>query len=181
MSWAERVTGKYRACFDCPEIAEGVSLHQARVFLAGYSAVYSLADADVSAVLVVRHLAVPMVMGDDLWSDGAFAEDGELKDPKTGESARRNPFVRVEAGSQYGLTWPDGALDTLIARGVTVLACDLALRNFAGQVARRRQIPRPDALAMIYASLVPGVIKMPSGVFAMMHAQSLGCGVVSSG
>jgi hypothetical protein len=181
MSWAAKVTGKHRMCFDAPEIAEAVCLHQARVFLSGYAAVYGLTDADLSAVIVIRHHAVPMVMGDDLWADGAFAAEASLKDPATGEPALRNPFVRIAAGSQHALTWPDGALDTLISRGVTDLACDLALRNFAGQVATRRKIPRQDALEMIYASLVPGVIRMPSGVFATSHAQSLGCGVLHAG
>ncbi len=181
MSWAAKVNGKYRMCFDAPSIADGVCLHQARVFLSGYAGVFGLTDADLSAVIVIRHQAVPMVMGDDLWADGAFAEKDGLKDPMTGEPTLRNPFVKVEAGSRHALTWPDGALDTLIARGVVVLACDLALRNFAGQVATRRKIPRTDALAAIYASLVPGVIKMPSGIFATSHAQSLGCGFINAG
>jgi hypothetical protein len=78
------------------------------------------------------------------------------------------------------LTWPDGALDTLINRGVIVLACDLALRNFSGQIAARKSIPRPDALQMVYGSIIPGVTRMPTGVFATSHAQSVGCGLLSA-
>lgn len=180
MSWTERVTGRYRMCFDAHEISDGVGLHQARSFLQGYKDVYGLGDADVSAVLVIRHGAVPMVMNDSLWEDGFLAETTKLKDPETNEPAKRNPFVNVPAGARYALTWADGALDTLIARGVIVLACDLALRNFSGQIARHRNIPRQDATALVNANLIPGIYKMPTGVFATCHAQQLGCGVLNA-
>lgn len=181
MSWTSRVTGRYKMCFDSPEIAGGVCLHQARSFLAGYSTVYGLRDADLSAVLVIRHAAVPMVMTDKLWEDGWLATQTELKDVETGEPTKRNPFLNVPAGARHALTWPDGALDNLIARGVVVLACDLALNNFVGQIANHRQIPRSDARELVMANLVPGIYRMPTGVFATSHAQQLGCGMLNAG
>jgi len=181
MSWTERVTGKYRMVFDAPEISGGVCLHQARSFLAGSAATVGATDKDCSAVLVIRHAAVPMVLGDELWSDGAWGEKDELKDPSTGEPTKRNPFINIAPGSQHALTWPDGALDTLISRGVIVLACDLALNNAAGQISNRRKIPRQDARALVAEHLIKGVIRMPSGVFATCHAQQLGCGMMYAG
>lgn len=180
MTWTERVTGTHRMCFDAHDISEGVCLHQARSFLAGYNTVYGTTDADVTAVLVIRHAAVPMLMNDTLWEDGFFADITELKDPESGEPTRRNPFINVPTGARHALTWPDGALDTLIARGVIVLGCDLALRNFSGRIAAHRNIPRSDALALVYANLIPGIYRMPTGVFATCHAQSLGCGVLNA-
>jgi hypothetical protein len=178
MSWVDRVTGKYRMCFDAPEISEGTVLHQARAFLAGYNTVYGTTDAELSAVLVIRHRAVPMVLGDALWADGAFAEGDKLKDPETGEPAKRNPFVNVPAGARFALTWPDGTLDNLIARGVIVLACDMALNGLTGMMAGRKKIPREDAAALVAQHLLPGVIRMPTGVFATCRAQAAGCGVM---
>lgn len=180
MSWTERVTGKHRMCFDAHAISDGVCLHQARSFLSGYSTVYGLADSDVTAVLVIRHAAVPMVMNDSLWADGFLAEGTTLKDPVSGEPTRRNPFVNVPTDSSFALTWPDGALDTLISRGVIVLACDLALRNFTGRIANHRKIPRSDAATLVDANLIPGIYRMPTGVFATCHAQQLGCGVLNA-
>jgi len=180
MSWATRVTGRHKMCFDAHEISEGVCLHQARSFIQGYKDVYGMADTDVSAVLVIRHAAVPMVMNDSLWADGFFGEENKLKDPESGEVAKRNPFINVPAGARHALTWPDGALDTLIARGVIVLACNLALTNYAGMIARRRNIPRQDGLALMNDNLIPGIYKMPTGVFATCHAQQLGCGVLNA-
>lgn len=180
MSWTERVTGRHKMVFDAHAISDGVCLHQARSFLAGYNTVYGLTDKDVSAVLVIRHGAVPMVMNDSLWEDGFLAGVTSLKDPSTNEPAKRNPFVNIPAGARYALTWPDGALDTLISRGVIVLACDLALNNFSGRIAAHRNIPRADARALVLANLIPGIYRMPTGVFATCHAQQLGCGVLNA-
>jgi hypothetical protein len=181
MSWATRVTGQHRMVFDTPEIAGGVCLHQARSFLQGYADTMGLKDADLTAVIVVRHAAVPMVLDDELWADGAFGEKESLKDPVSGEVAKRNPFIRVPADARHWGGWPDGSLDKLMDRGVIVMACELALRNFTGQIANRMKIPRPDAAALVTKNLLPGVYRMPSGIFATSHAQSLGCGVLHAG
>jgi hypothetical protein len=180
MSWTARVTGTHRMCFDAHAISDGVCLHQARSFLQGYKDIYNLADSEVTAVLVIRHAAVPMVFGDALWADGRLNDGDKLLDPATGEPARRNPFINIAPNSGHALTWADGALDTLIARGVIVLACDLATRNFAGRIAAWRQIPRQDALDLVYANMIPGIYRMPTGIFATSHAQSLGCGVLNA-
>ncbi|MFM8602516.1 MAG: hypothetical protein ACKOC2_00250, partial [Gemmatimonadota bacterium] len=90
-------------------------------------------------------------------------------------------FINIPAGATHALTWPDGALDTLMKRGVIVLACSLALDNFASQIASRRKIPRQDAKAMVKESLLPGVIRMPSGIFATCRAQAAGCGFMYAG
>ena len=181
MSWGQRVTGKYRMAFDAPEIKDGVQLHQVRSFFHGYATTMGLKDSDLSAVLIIRHAAVPMVLGHELWADGAFAEKEKLRDPVTGEPAKRNPFIEIPQGAQYTNAWPDGALDTLMSRGTIVLACDLALMNVAGQIARRRNIPRQDAAKLIDQHILKGVYRMPSGIFATCHAQGLGCGMMYAG
>lgn len=178
MSWTQRVTGRHRMAFDAPEVSDGVCLHQARVYLSGYADAYGLTDADLTAVLVIRHAAVPMVLGHELWSDGTLGERTKMKDPESGEVAKRNPFIDVPAGARHAVTWPDGSLDKLMQRGVIVLACDLALRNIAGVLANARKVPRQDALDLVAQHLLPGVYRMPSGVFATCHAQQLGCGVM---
>jgi hypothetical protein len=180
MSWTERVTGRYRMAFDAHQVSEGICLHQVRVFLSGYAAAYNLTDRAVSAVLVIRHAAIPMVLRDPLWEDADWGEKEKLKDPATGAVAKRNPFINIPQPAPHAVTWPDGALDTLMQRGVIVLACDLALRNAAGQLATRRKIPRQDAQQLVTDNLIPGVYRMPSGIFATSHAQQLGCGVLNA-
>lgn len=176
MSWVNKVTGTYRMAFDAPEISGGVCLHQVRSYLAGYATVHGTTDADCSAVLIIRHKAVPMIMGDATWADGWLAERTGMKDPVTGQPAKKNPFVNIPAGAQHTSAWPDGALDTLIKRGVIVLGCDLALNNFAGQISQAKSIPRQDAKKLVFDNLLPGVTVMPSGIFATCRAQAAGCG-----
>jgi hypothetical protein len=185
MSWVERVTGAHRQVFDAPEIADGTVLHQARTWMAGYAEVYGTRDAETSAVLVIRHAAIPMVLNDRLWERAqvaralAEAEEGRvvLKDPTTGELPRRNPFLNANAkpGDPHSLLWPDGGLDTLLARGAIVLACNLALRRAVALVQRADGVPADEARRTVLANLVPGVVVMPSGIFAVARAEEAGC------
>jgi hypothetical protein len=172
--------------FDAPEIADGTALHQARSWMAGYAEVYAARDADMSAVIVVRHAAIPMVLDDTLWSRYEVAkqlanpDEGEpvvLKDPASGELPRRNPFLSANAkpGDRYGVIWPDGGLDALIGRGAIVLACNLALRRAVSIVAKADRVSPDAARATVLAHLVPGVVVMPNGIFAVTRAQEAGC------
>lgn len=185
MSWVERVTGAHRQVFDAPEIAEGTILHQARVWMSGYAEVYGAKDADMSAVLVIRHAAIPMVLNDELWrrlnvaQELASAETNKvvLKDPATGELPTRNPFLNanVKSGDRHAMLWPDGGLDTLVRRGAIVLACGLALNRAYAMARKAEGLNAADARALVRANLLPGTYVMPSGIFAVTRAQEAGC------
>ena len=176
MSWVDRVTGPYRTVFDAPAISDGICLHQTRTYLAGFQAVYGITVPEVTAVLVIRHAAIPMVLGDAMWADGELGEEHDLRDPVSGKNPTTNPFLNIPEGANYGATKPDGSISKLIERGVIVLACDLALKNVAHFFADTRDISVDDARALVFANIVPGVIVMPSGIFATTRAQAAGCG-----
>ena len=185
MSWVERVRGPHRQVFDAPELAEGTVLHQARSWMAGFAEVYGAKDADMSAVIVIRHAAIPMVLNDALWERLevakalAEAEDGKvvLKDSATGALPRRNPFLNANVGpnDRWSMLWPDGGLDTLMRRGAIVLACNLALRRATALVQRTDKVAADEARRTVLANLLPGVVVMPSGIFAVTRAQEAGC------
>jgi hypothetical protein len=177
LSWTERLTGDHRQVFDAPEIADGTVLHQARMFYVNYGEVYKLTDADLRAVLVIRHQAIPMILGDAAWQRYDFIgkKITKLKDPTTGEWTRRNPFLNAKPGDKYALMWPDGGLDALIGRGAIVLGCNLAFTGFAHQIATRTK-QQPDAVREeLKASLVHGVTLVPSGIFGVIRAEEGGC------
>lgn len=177
MSWVERVTGKHRQVFDAPEIESGTILHQARTIIRGFADVYGTKDDEFSAVLVIRHAAIPMVANDLLWDELELGKRTKLKDPETGKDARRNPFLSASnpRGAKYSMIWPDGSLDALIGRGALCLACNLALFQIVGMIAKKQGLDQKAARDKAVANLVPGVILQPSGVFAVARAEQAGC------
>jgi len=176
MSWVDRVQrAKHRQVFDSPAIGEGMALNNAMVWLSAYAEVYKTADADMAAVMVFRHKGLPVVLNDDMWARLKLGDDDKLKDPTTGEPTRRNPFINVKAGDKSLTILPEGGLDALIARGAIVLCCNLALMRHAGQLAKAEGIPREQAQQVLIESIVPGVIRMPNGVFATSRAEEAGC------
>ena len=182
LSWTKRVESAttHRQVFDSPEIAEGAALHQARMFFVNYKEVYNSADADLGAVIVVRHIAIPMVLSDAVWAHYPFLgkKTTKLKDPTTNEWALRNPFLNAKKDDKYTLIWPDGGLDTLIGRGTIVLACNLALGGFAGRIAKKTQQADDVVMKELTDGLVPGVTLVPSGIFGVIRAEQAGCAYI---
>lgn len=183
MSWVDRITGDHRQVFDCPEIGEATALHQMRTWLAGFKEVYGTTDADMHGVLVIRHEAIPMVANDAMWARYHMGKQYEQKDPASGKPAERNPFLNanVKEGDAHSLLWPDGGLDTLVKRGQTVLACNMALRFMSGKLARAEKLEPKAVYDDLRANLVPGVTLMPSGIFAVARAQEAGCRLMYAG
>ncbi len=180
-SWVTRITAPHRQVFDSPEIEEGVALHQARTWIQGYKDVYGTDDGQHSAVIVIRHRAVAMVMQDSVWDQFDLGKDLKLKDPTTGKWARRNPFINVQRGDRYARVWSDGGLDTLMERGAIVVACNLALQRFVRMFAKEEKLEREAAQARMVSQLVPGVVLQPSGIFGVTRAQEAGCHYIRSG
>src|SRR5215472_7069819 len=59
LTWTDRLSsGTHKQVFDTPEIADGTSLHQARMFYVNYKEVYNTPETDLRAVLVFRHEAI---------------------------------------------------------------------------------------------------------------------------
>jgi len=181
LSWTDRLSsGMHKQVFDTPEIADGTALHQARMFYVNYKDVYNTPETDLRAVLVFRHEAIPVVLGDAAWAHYPFIGKKltKLKDPTTGEWAQRNPFLNAKENDKYALIWSDGGLDNLIKRGAIVLACNLAFGGFASQIAERTKQPKDVVHAELHAALVPGVTLVPSGIFGVIRAEQGGCAYI---
>ena len=176
MSWVDKIQrAKHKQVFDAPGIAEGMALNNAVVWLNGYAEVYKTTDADMAAVLVFRHKGISMVLNDDMWAQMPFGDDEKITDPATSATTKRNPFLKAAGGRGGAALMPNGDLESLMARGVIVLACNLALMRQAGAFAKAAGITREQAQQKLIDSVVPGVIRMPSGVFATSRAEEAGC------
>jgi hypothetical protein len=161
MSWVDRLTGKYRAVFDSPDINEGTVFTNATVFMSGFQEVYKVGDADTQAVIVMRHIGVSLAFNDAMWEKYGIAADLKVPNAET-----KNPYTTQLAG--------------LKARGATLIACNLAANRQAGVIAQRVGAPRETVRADIFANLIPGTIVMPSGVFATLRAEMAGCSFLKS-
>lgn len=176
MSWLGRVNKRRRMVFDTNDVSSGAGLAFVASYLSGAAEVYG--DPDASTVLVHRHASVPIVMGDDLWRRLGLGETLKLKDPTTGETTMRNPFINYKEGDKFSVTGASATLDGLMAKGMIAVACNRALAGYAYQLAQKEKIDRAEARKQLIAGLVPGVYVVPNGVFGVCAAQEVGCGYI---
>jgi intracellular sulfur oxidation DsrE/DsrF family protein len=121
-----------------------------------------------TAVVILRHEALPLAMGDPLWAKYSLGERFSIKDGAA--PATRNPYAVIT-----GLPIPGLGISELIKSGVLVGACDVALTVYSAGAAKKMGLS-PDAVKKEWvAGLLPGVQVVPSGVLGVARAQELGC------
>ena len=175
MSWVAKL-GRYRTAYDAPEVDSGAALSYAASAADGYRQARNATPGEFTPVLVLRHRASVMVLDDAMWNRMALGEKHELKDPTSGEPARRNPFINYRDGDRFSVTGSVAGLDTLMAAGAIVLTCNRALGGLAFQLARQEpKLSTDQAHAEIRRHVLPGVYVMPNGIFAVAAAQDAGC------
>ncbi len=173
-SWTAKVqAAKHKAVFDAPDVADGLGLFHVGTYLRGYKAVFNTAEGDVHPVLVLRHLGTALAMDDALWAKYDVGKAVKYKHPATKQWYTFNPFSRPHDDKEKGME--PSLLEGMLKSGVTVLACNQALTGFAGQIAAERKLDRGAVLTEFRAGLVPGVILQPSGIYATIRAQEVGC------
>ena len=171
-AWASRLTGRYRAVFDSPSIEDGTAVFNAYTYMQGFKEMYKLQDADVNAVIVMRHMAIPMVFDDVIWARYRLGEYAKVKEPGSENWTTRNPFWKAAPGDTEGA---DFTLDALQKRGVVLLGCALAARGFAGILATQTHDSADAVFNELRRHLIPGLQLQPSGIFAVLRAQDAGC------
>lgn len=177
-SWIAQLTAKHRAVFDSPGVADGLALGQAFTYMRGYHDVYQTTDADVQAVIVMRHAGIPLAFGDALWDRYEIGKMLKIKDSATNKPARRNPFYKVDPHDRDAFA--GGTLEALHARGAVLLGCNLAAMGFAARLADRAKSDVALVREEIRSGLVPGVTLVHSGIFGIIRAQEAGCSYMRS-
>lgn len=67
LSWVKRLTGKYRAIFDVPEIDSGYGVWRASIWGKQYQEVLGAKPNELSSVLVLRHNGIQLAMQQAYW------------------------------------------------------------------------------------------------------------------
>jgi hypothetical protein len=173
VSWTDRVNGKYRAVFDSPEPAEGAALFRAVAWCDMYKDVYGADRTEMSPVVVFRHSAIPLVMNHAYWESYEIGKELKLRDAKGKKWAKANPISVASAPA----TGPASKykIETFLASGGVVLACDWAFNMVVDRIRSREKLERAAARARALELMIPGVILQPNGVFGVLRAQEAGC------
>ena len=175
LSWTNRLTGKYRAVFDVPEIDSGYGVWRASIWANQYVDVLKAAPKELSSVVVLRHHGIALAMQQSFWDTYAVAKANAVTHPVTQQGTDRNPALLSSTRNEVPAMFDDVALDKYISRGGIVLACNLAFDDMIELVTKKDGGTPEAARKTALAGLVRGVILQPSGVFAALHAQDVGC------
>ena len=65
-----------------------------------------------------------------------------------------------------------------MASGGIVLACNMAFRSIVSQYQTADKLSPADAMKVAKENVIPGIILQPSGIFAALRAQEIGCNYV---
>ena len=176
-AWLGKLTGKHKQFFDATTTNQ-FALVFAMNFLNSYNDVYKVPDAKLSAVVGLRHFAIPIGLSDDIWSRYKVAEFVQAMDP-----ASKSPYMRNFLNHPQGgdMMFPNAAVDKLVARGVQFTCCNVAITAVSGLLAKNAGVTPDVAKAEWIAGLLPGVILVPSGVLAVNRAQEKGCTYCNAG
>lgn len=176
VSWMKRVTGKHRAVFDCPEIESAYGVWRSTIWGNQMQEVFKAKPEDISTVLVLRHNAIVLAMQQPFWDTYAIGRSHNATHPLTLQSTERNPALLSSSRGEIEARFDALALDKAIARGTIVLGCSLAMEmDVVPAIAKQDGSSVEAAREKAHAMLVPGVIMQPSGVFASLVAQDVGC------
>jgi intracellular sulfur oxidation DsrE/DsrF family protein len=169
-AWLNGIKGTHKQFFDALTANEGFGLAFAANFLNLNKEAYGLGDHDLTAVVGLRHFAMPLGLSDAMWSKYPIGKAFNINDPATKTIAVRNPFLHAD-----GVPLPGSDIPTLVGRGVIFTACNVALTVISGKMAAAANVPAEDAKKEWTANLVQGVTLVPVGVLAVNRAQEKGC------
>ncbi len=170
--WLDTIPGKHRQVYDLPESNGGMGLMWSHVFLMTGAQGYGLPESEFGVVVVLRHAAMPLALGDAVWAKYKFGAFYKIDDPQTKAPATRNPFANLKPGD---LPLPEAALEKLIARGVKVATCGMAIHHYSMAFAKQTGGDAEAIKKEWLAAVLPGIFVAQSGVLAVHGAQSRGC------
>jgi hypothetical protein len=169
-NWPGTLPGRHRQLVDAFAMNDGFPLAFAWTFLAP--------NKSATAVVVLRHWAFPIALSHAMWEKYKIGESFKITDPETKAPAIKNPFLHPKAGV---LIVDDWAVDRLLARGVVIGACNMALQVQSKMLAGNAGVSAEEAAKEWAASVVTGITLIPSGTWGVNRAQEAGCTYCAGG
>ena len=175
LTWTKKLTGKYRAVFDVPAVEDGYGIWRTAIWRKQYATIFGVSETSLGTVMVLRHDGIALALNNRFWEKYGIAKKWNVHDPASREPFAKNPVIERTGAAALPGEFAGFTLEDLLAGGVTVLACALALRDCAQLVADQDKIGTEAAMQQVRMMLVPGVVLQPSGIFAVVLAQDNGC------
>ena len=172
-NWPGKLKGRHRQVVDAIEINAGFPLAFAYTFL-----ITNPSPGAATAVIVLRHEAFLMSLNSAMWAKYKIGESIKHIDPETQALAVKNPYLNAKPGV---LQVDEMAVDRLLASGVIIGACNIALTVLSKKMAGNAGVSADDAAKEWAANLVPGITLPPSGVGGVNRAQEAGCTYCAGG
>ena len=181
-AWFDKIKGKHRMVFDATRPHEILPFAWPRVFLLTNQKTGS-DEKDCTAMVILRHDAIPYAMQDNLWKKYNFGEVFKADDPATKTAALRNPFWKPKAGDYKvpGIGPVAIGINELQDSGVMFGVCDVALTVYSAVVAEGMKLNAEEVKKEWVAGILPGIQVVPSGVWAINRAQEHGCSYCFAG
>jgi hypothetical protein len=173
-SWVGRLTAKHKAVFDSPEIDDGGALGSATTYIQGARQALSAGETDVQTVIVIRHSAIPMAFNDAMWQKYDIGKQAKEKDPRNKTWVTHNPYLH-DNGPATPADRMTPTLAWFASHGHILLGCNRAALGYAMSIAERVKADASAIYDELLANLVPGMILQPSGIYAVIRAQEVGC------
>ncbi len=180
LSWAKKLTGKYRAVFDVPAVEDGYGVWRAVIWRKQYGTIFGVPETSLSTVVVIRHDGIALALGNQFWDRYGIAKKWNVRDPATRKPFARNPVIERTGAAALPGEFAGFTLEDLLKGGATVLACSLAIRDCAQLIVEQDKISNEEAMEQVRKMVVPGVVLQPSGIFAVVLAQDNGCRFVQA-
>jgi hypothetical protein len=171
-AWLKPLSGKHKQIFDAPATNGGFPLLFAFAYIGTMTDTYKLQPADVNAIIVTRHMGIPIALSDAIWAKYKVGKFFNVMDPATKKPSERNIFYNSKPGDILNEA---ASADKLIAKGVVIGVCNVALTILSGMAATAAGLKPEAAYDEWKAGLVQGVHVVPSGVLAVGRSQEHGC------
>jgi hypothetical protein len=170
--WPGALKGRNRQVVDAYEANSGFPLAFVHTFLLPND------PADTSAALVLRHRAFAFALESAMWQKYKIGEAMKIIDPETKAPAVKNPFHKPKSGA---LLIDDRAVDRLLAKGVIIGACNVAMMVQSKMFSGNAGVTPEEAYREWAANIIPGVMVLPSGTWGVNRAQQAGCSYCAGG
>jgi hypothetical protein len=175
-AWLDQGGQRHRMVFDTlSPTGLGQGLNFAKNFFEANREAYGIAPDELSVVIIVRHVATPLIFNDHIWDKyGDYLIDRtKLFDPRT----KAPPRVNLYNMSLPNNDLPNGKvmLGDLVKLGARFAVCAMAAKNIATGIAKNVSGDIDTILKELQTNLAPETALMvPAGISALNRAQEHG-------